>query len=224
MKKLFAFGLILVLLGFDNVAIQDDCKKKKIDSNYLKSRFLYKDSIVVDYDNNVSKSISVLQQLDSCLEQKFANDFSYVLKLTKTRGADSPSISKLEFDKLSTDTKSSIFCYSIRKMVNGNHAVVLVGEGHYLPELVLIFYDSKWNFKNGTILRSQFVDAGEVEIYKSKLKDKDLFVSYVTQYETHEKGYGESIIDSTVNSWRMTIDGILLKGGKQKFKRRVKWP
>jgi len=207
----------------------DDCAEKKLDLSMWKSKFKFQDTLVLDIDpiwgNKMmfQASSNTLQEMDHCFYEALFKDFYYQMMVEDQANENAEPIPKEVYNTTWESYKEPLFCYSISEWKPNNYLIVFLTYGRYYPILSLISCDKSGAYKSGATVRRQFVDAHQVDIFKSELRENKILVSYITQYDTHEKGYGESIIDSTVTSWLISPAGELKKGGANNFKRRLKW-
>ncbi|MCB9360635.1 MAG: hypothetical protein H6587_03275 [Flavobacteriales bacterium] len=108
----------------------------------------------------------------------------------------------------------------------GDSIIVLTAlrEGKYSPILTLFTFDKDFNFVQTLDLESSFVDAGQVEIYKTLDFDQREFRrSFLTEWEKQIDGQGYTITDSTITTFKLSNSGIIQEINQEKHQRETKW-
>ena len=203
---------------------QSDCSHAQLDLASLQSQFVYQDSLVIDFDSATLSSFQNGRFYDQfvSLDEGFYERLYKEFQFSHLQKVGTPSLSRAEYEANWHRFEEPLFCYAIKRYAD-NFLLVLLTIGHQAPELTLISCDAYGHYQSGMRLASRFLDEGSSEMYQSQLLQDKLFCSYITEWETHENGCGETVIDSTVTSFSISQAGCLSQLLPEYHQRRIGW-
>jgi hypothetical protein len=120
----------------------------------------------------------------------------------------------------------AIYLYLLSYKSISDNLIILTAlrEGKYSPILTLFTFDKDFNFIQTFDLESSFVDAGQVEIYKTlDFNQSKLRRSFLTEWEKQIDGQGYTVTDSTITTFKLSNAGIIQEVDQEKHKRETKW-
>jgi hypothetical protein len=191
--------LILVFLVSGKMLSAQD----SLQSNF-KSAAKYRDSVVVAIDRVLF--VSEQGYIINCdrLKQELQTPFRSYFK--------------------SINGTTPLYLLSYKNISDSIIILTALREGKYTPILTLFTFDKDFNFIQSLDLESSFVDAGQVEIYRTLEYDqRKLRRSFLTEWEKQIDGQGYTVTDSTITTFKLTNSGIIKEINQEKHQRETKW-
>jgi hypothetical protein len=189
--------LVFLLIGM-NLFAQNSLKSD------FKSAAKYPDSVVVEIDKAL-----------------FVNGRGEIVNCDKLK----PEL-QTPFQSYFKSINGAIPLYLLSYKNISDSIIVLTAlrEGKYTPILTLFTFDKDFNFIQTLDLESSFVDAGQVEIYRTlDFNQRKFRRSFLTEWEKQIDGQGYTITDSTITTFKLSNSGIIKEIDQEKHQRETKW-
>jgi hypothetical protein len=178
---------------------------------------LAQDSILLDLESVAKYNDSVVTEINNLFvtNQGFITNCNALKKESQT--------SFIPYFK-SINGHTPLYLLSFKKLEDSVYVLTILREGKYSPILTMFTFNKNFNFVQAFDLESSFVDAGQVEIYRTQGFDRRKFKrTYLTEWEKNIDGQGYSVQDSTITTFIITTQGIIQQIDEEKHQKEIKW-